>query len=74
MYVYTAVRKSVMAEQPKQKQIRLTLVITEELRRKARVKALQQGTSVSAVVREFLKKWVEGDPHVEQEEGDKGKD
>ena len=51
-----------MAEQPKRKQIRLTLVITEELRRKARVKALQQGTSVSAVVREFLERWVRDDP------------
>ena len=51
-----------MTEQPKRKQIRLTLVITEELRRKARVKALQQGTSVSAVVREFLERWVRDDP------------
>ena len=60
-----------MEQQPKRrqkrKQIRLTLVISEELRRKARVKALQQGTSVSAVVREFLENWVSEEEPQEQE-------
>ena len=56
-----------MAKQARPKQIKLTLVVTEELRRKARIKALQQGTSLSAVVREFLGEWVKDEPTQEEE-------
>ena len=40
------------------RQPKLTLVISDELRRKARAKAITQGTTLSAVVREFLGLWV----------------
>jgi plasmid stability protein len=36
----------------------LTLVIDEELLRQARIRALEQGTSVNAVVREHLEHFV----------------
>lgn len=36
----------------------LTLVIDEELLRRARIRALEQGTSVNAVVREHLEHFV----------------
>lgn len=55
------------------RQPKLTLVIPDDLRRKARVKAITQGTSLSAVVREFLEEWVKDDPPVEEEKGQKGK-
>ena len=38
----------------------LTLAIDERLLRKARIQALKQGTSVNAVVREFLEEYVGG--------------
>jgi len=45
-----------------------TLTIPVELRRKARAKAIMQGSSLSAVVRELLKKWLEEDPPEEERE------
>lgn len=39
----------------------LTLKIDDELLRRARVKALEEGTSVTAVVREHLSRYVETD-------------
>ena len=60
-----------MSKRPRQP--KLTLVISDDLRRKARVKAISQGTTLSAVVREFLEEWVKDDSPVEKEEGQKGK-
>lgn len=37
----------------------LTLTIDEETLRRARIRALEQGTSVNAVVREFLQRFAE---------------
>ena len=37
----------------------LTLTIDEETLRRARIRALEQGTSVNAVVREFLQRYAE---------------
>lgn len=37
----------------------LTLAIDEETLRRARIRALEQGTSVNAVVREFLERFAE---------------
>ena len=48
-----------MSKRPRQP--KLTLVISDNLRRKARAKAITQGTSLSAVVRAFLKLWVAGE-------------
>lgn len=39
----------------------LTLSIEEELLRRARIKALEEGTSVNALVREHLQRFVEDD-------------
>jgi len=39
----------------------LTLTVEERLLRRARLRALEQGTSVNAVVREFLERYVEPD-------------
>ena len=60
-----------MSKRPRQP--KLTLVISDDLRRKARVKAISQGTTLSAVVREFLEEWVKDDSPVEKEAGEKGK-
>lgn len=54
-----------MSKRPRQP--KLTLVVPDDLRRKARAKAITQGTTLSAVVREFLKMWVEDDPPTEGE-------
>lgn len=40
----------------------LTISVDEELIRKARVRAIQEGTSVSAKLREFLLQYVNGAP------------
>ncbi len=40
----------------------LTLAIDEDLLRRARIRALQRGTSVNAVLREFLEEFVQGRP------------
>jgi plasmid stability protein len=37
----------------------LTLAVDEETLRRARIRALEQGTSVNAVVREFLERFAE---------------
>jgi plasmid stability protein len=41
----------------------LTISIDEQLIRKARVRAIQEGTSVSARIREFLAAYAEGENH-----------
>ena len=43
----------------------LTISVDEELIRKARVRAIQEGTSVSAKLREFLLQYVNGAPDTE---------
>ena len=40
----------------------LTISIDDELIRLARIKAIEQGTSVSAKVREFLTQYAHGEP------------
>jgi len=45
----------------------MQIYISEELKRKAKIKAAQQGTSVSAVVREALRRWIAEDPPKEQQ-------
>ena len=40
----------------------MQIYISEELKRKAKIKAIERGTSVSAVVREALRRWIEEDP------------
>lgn len=37
----------------------LTIAIEDELLQKARVRALQQGTSVNAVLRQYLQAWTD---------------
>jgi len=39
----------------------VTIALDDELLRQARVKAVLQGTSVNAVIREFLGDWVGGE-------------
>jgi hypothetical protein len=46
------------------------LSVPQDLVRKARAKAILLGTSLSAVVREFLEKWVENGPQIEGEDKD----
>ena len=58
-----------MSKRPRQP--KLTLVISDDLRRKARVKAITQGTTLSAVVREFLEEWVKDDPPQDEQGGEK---
>jgi plasmid stability protein len=43
----------------------LTLAIDEELLRRARIRAIEEGTSVNAVVREFLTAYAGRDGQVE---------
>jgi Family of unknown function (DUF6364) len=38
----------------------LTLTIDEQVLRRARIKALEQGTSVNALVREYLEQYTDG--------------
>lgn len=47
---------------------RVTLSVPLELKRKARAKAITQGTTLSAVVRDFLEEWVEDPPEEEEED------
>lgn len=47
---------------------KVTLYIPKALVRKARAKAIAQGTSLSAVVRQFLQEWVKDFPVAEEEE------
>jgi hypothetical protein len=39
--------------------VKVTALVPEDLRRKARIKALGEGVSLSSVLREFLEKWTE---------------
>jgi len=48
--------KAKMAKRPE----KATLTIPEDLRRKARAKAILEGRSLSEVVRELLEAWLEG--------------
>ncbi len=43
----------------------LTISVDEELIRKARVRAIQEGTSVSAKLREYLQQYVNGAPDLQ---------
>jgi plasmid stability protein len=45
--------------------VNLTLVIDERLLKRARVRALEQDTSVNALVRDYLTEYVGGDRHRE---------
>lgn len=47
---------------------KVTLYMPKDLVRRARAKAIAQGTSLSAVVREFLREWVKDPPAAENEE------
>ena len=42
----------------------LTLTIDEETLRRARIRALQEGTSVNAIVREYLERFADADDRV----------
>ena len=44
------------------KERRTTIRIPEELHRRVKAKAALQGTTITAVVKEFLERWVEEDP------------
>ena len=39
-----------------------TIRLPEDLHRRVKAKAALQGTTITAVVREFLERWVEEDP------------
>ena len=41
---------------------RTTIRLPEDLHRRVKAKAALQGTTITAVVREFLERWVEEDP------------
>jgi predicted DNA-binding protein len=41
---------------------RTTIRLPEELHRRVKAKAALQGTTITAVVREYLEKWVAEDP------------
>lgn len=47
-----------MAQRPRQP--KLTLLVEDDLRREARAKAITEGTTLSALVRWFLRLWVAG--------------
>jgi len=49
------------------RQVKMTFVVDEELRRRAKIKAAQTGQSISSFLRECLRKWVE-EPLLEAEE------
>ncbi len=42
------------------------IVLPKELHTEARIKALRQGTTLSAVVRDLLAKWLEEEPKAEE--------
>ena len=44
----------------------VTLSIEEEDLKKARIQALQNGTSLNAVIRDFIKQYVNRDTHYQQ--------
>lgn len=41
---------------------RATLSMDEDLKRKARAKAIERGSNLSEVVGKFLEKWIKNDP------------
>ncbi|WP_216327458.1 hypothetical protein [Deinococcus aestuarii] len=45
-------------EKPVEKMVQLNVTVPPELRRAVRIKALQEGVEVSAVVRELLQAWL----------------
>jgi predicted HicB family RNase H-like nuclease len=45
-----------------------TIRLPKELHTAAKIKAVKQGRSLSAVIREFLEEWVKEDPPEEEEE------
>jgi len=51
---------------------KVTLYIPKELVRKARAKAIAQGTSLSAVVRRFIEEWVKDAPTKEEKQTPRG--
>lgn len=51
--------------------LKTSLSLPKELMKKARIKAITQGTNVSAVIRAFLEKWVADCP-AEDEAGQEG--
>ena len=43
---------------PAEKMVQLNVSVPEELRRNVRIRALQQGTDVSVIVRQLLQDWL----------------
>ena len=44
------------------KERRTTVRLPEDLHRRVKAKAALQGTTITAVIKEFLERWVEEDP------------
>jgi predicted DNA-binding protein len=44
------------------KEIRVTVVVTEELKRKAKIKSARMGKPIAEFVREALEAWIIDDP------------
>ena len=47
-----------LATVPAEKMVQLNVSVPEELRRNVRIRALQQGTDVSVIVRQLLQDWL----------------
>ena len=47
-----------------------TIRLPEDLHRRVKAKAALQGTTITAIVKEYLERWVEGDPPKEPEKED----
>ena len=58
-----------MSEQEK----RLSVRLPADLHRTVKLKAVQVERPVSEIVRELLQKWIEDDPSIEKEKGQKGR-
>lgn len=43
---------------PSERQVQLNVIVPEDLRRRVRIKALEQGTDVSVIVRQLLIDWL----------------
>ena len=50
-------------------EFRTTIRLPEELHRRVKAKAALQGTTITAVVREYLEKWIEENPPEEELKG-----
>ena len=48
--------------------VKVTALVPEGLRRKARIKALSEGISLSSVLRNFLEEWAEQDDKAPDDE------